>query len=194
MPTAAELAADQRFLTPWAAYVRDNRDPEGLHRVRVEVPGLIELSAWAYPLTNGGGSQRRGGHAVPHVGALVVVQFIGGDPEYPIYHGGWWAKGKAPTLMAGAGEEAHRVSVLELGQVVLTVDERERDADLGIGRLVGITDTITGDEITFDLDGAGITIKASSELSIKADGIVNIEGAQVQIQGRIVSTTTGGQI
>jgi len=198
MPTVAELSADQRFLTPWPGVVVDNADPEGLHRVRVEVPGLIDVSAWAVPVTNGGGSRRRGAHIAPHLGAHVIVMFVGGDPEWPIYFGGWWGKRpegtEAPSVMATAGADAHRVSVVEIGRILVTVDERPRDTEAGTGQLASVQDTTTGDEITFDLEGAGMTIKASSELNLKADGVVNIEAAQVVINGRVFSNTTGRQV
>lgn len=61
--------------------VVDREDPEGLGRVRVRIPGLVEpASAWAWPLgTLGGGSDRRGFFCVPEKGAEVGVLFHQGD-------------------------------------------------------------------------------------------------------------------
>ena len=47
-------------------------------------------------------------------------------------------------------------------------------------------DKVSGDQIEFDGVAMGITIKATAGLVLKADGLVNIEGAAVQINGRLV--------
>ena len=60
--------------------VVDREDPEGIGRVRVRIPGLVEpASNWAFPLgTVGGGSDRRGFYSVPEKGAEVGVLFTTG--------------------------------------------------------------------------------------------------------------------
>src|SRR5215831_13124728 len=72
---------DPRYTALYIGHVVDRADPEGLGRVRVRIPGLVEpASAWAYPLgTLGGGSDRRGFFCVPEQGAEVGVLFCQGD-------------------------------------------------------------------------------------------------------------------
>jgi hypothetical protein len=38
--------------------------------------------------------------AIPPVGANVWVEFEGGDPDYPIWSGGFWGVGEAPAQPA----------------------------------------------------------------------------------------------
>lgn len=68
----------------------------------------------------------------------------------------------------------------ETNRFLLAFDDREgKEAFL-------IKDKKSGDEVEFDGAGMGITIKATTALILKADGMVNIEGASVQINGRLV--------
>jgi uncharacterized protein involved in type VI secretion and phage assembly len=167
--------------------VVDRDDPEGLGRVRVRIPGLVEpASAWAFPLgTVGGGSDRRGFFSVPEKGAECGVLFHQGDVDHPYYLCGHWGKpnGEAEVPEPARGlpkEEAPQVRAFETGRFLFVFDDRE-----GKEALV-VKDKTSGDQIEFDGAGMGITIKATSALLLKADGVVSIEGASVQIQGRLV--------
>jgi uncharacterized protein involved in type VI secretion and phage assembly len=167
--------------------VVDRDDPEGLGRVRVRIPGLVEpASAWAFPLgTVGGGSDRRGFFSVPEKGAEVGVLFHQGDVDHPYYLCGHWGKpdGQAEVPEPARGlpkEEAPQVRAFETGRFLFVFDDRS-----GKEALV-VKDKTSGDQIEFDGAGMGITIKATSALMLKADGLVSIEGASVQINGRLV--------
>jgi hypothetical protein len=189
MPTPQEHADDVRYFSAWPATVVDRADPMGLHRVRLAVPGIIDPSAWAVPITMGGGAPQRGGHIVPALGADCIVWFLGGDVERPAYAASnWGVRPKEGSEMPGtakdAGKDAHDVQVLQLGTVVITVDERPRKGK--VGQLVVVENTVSGDHITMDLESHGIEIAATSLLNLKADGILSLEAAQIQINGRIV--------
>jgi uncharacterized protein involved in type VI secretion and phage assembly len=167
--------------------VADRDDPEGLGRVRVRIPGLVEpSSAWAFPLgTLGGGSDRRGFFSVPEKGAEVGVLFHQGDVDHPYYLCGHWGKpdgqAEVPEPVRGLPkEEAPQIRAFETGRFLFVFDDRE-----GKEALV-VKDKTSGDQIEFDGAGMGITIKATSALLLKADGLVSIEGASVQINGRLV--------
>ena len=68
---------DPRYTALYIGEVVDRDDPEGLGRVRLRIPGLVDpASSWAFPLgTVGGGSDRRGFFSVPEKGAEVGVLF-----------------------------------------------------------------------------------------------------------------------
>lgn len=189
------------YFAPWPGVVVDNADPSGLHRVKVRIDGLIEPSTdWAFPLTGaGGGSTKRGAHAAPAIGATVVVQFLGGDPERPVYQPAWWgtppAGSEMPTDAAAAGAAAHQVQVLELEGISITVDERDgkrilaiydrelrekaaADPDLASA---GVGDAV----IEYDIEGKGLTLSALSAIVIKSKGLVTIDGLEVHINGKV---------
>jgi len=168
--------------------VVDREDPEGLGRVRVRIPGLVEpASAWAWPLgTLGGGSDRRGFFSVPEKGAEVGVLFHQGDVDHPHYLCGHWGKpdGQAEVPEATRGlskEDAPRVRAFETERFLLYFDDRE-----GKEAFV-VKDKTSGDQIEFDGKGMGITVKATSALMLKADGMVSIEAAVIQLNGRVVT-------
>lgn len=185
--TAESVAAGElRYHGAQHGVVVDNQDPDGRYRVRVTVPGLIEKSAWAYPFgTMGGGSAQRGGWVVPDVGADVVVFFIGGDPDFPIYAPAWWGKPKAGSEMPinardVPAKEAYKVQCFQIGRVVITFDEREGK------RLFSIEDTKTGDQFVWDLETAGISITTTSAILLKTLGVIDLKGTVININGRKV--------
>lgn len=178
---------DPRYTALYIGEVVDRDDPEGLGRVRVRIPGLVDpASPWAFPLgTVGGGSDRRGFFSVPEKGAEVGVLFHQGDVDHPFYLCGHWGKpnGQAEVPEPARGlpkEETPQVRAFETKRFLLAFDDREgKEAFL-------IKDKVSGDQVEFDGVGMGITIKATTALLLRADGMVNIEGASVQINGRLV--------
>lgn len=178
---------DPRYTALYIGEVVDRDDPEGLGRVRVRIPGLVDpASPWAFPLgTVGGGSDRRGFFSVPEKGAEVGVLFHQGDVDHPFYLCGHWGKpnGQAEVPEPArelAKEEVPQVRAFETSRFLLVFDDRAgKEAFL-------IKDKKSGDQIEFDGAAMGITIKATAGLVLKADGLVNIEGASVQINGRLV--------
>lgn len=171
--------------------VVDNVDPEGLHRVRVDVPGVTKLSAWARPLTAGGGSPQRGGHIVPAVGADVAVWFTNGDVERPLYQALHWGKpppadgqpaGEQPISLRDApAAEAHLVQALQLGSLVITFDEREGQ------RKLALQDVESGDSIVWDLESKGLRITMTSAVIVESRGVLSLNGLVTAIKKRLVT-------
>lgn len=183
-----------RYWGAQAGFVVDREDPEGLHRIRVEIPGLIDKTAWALPFGGpGSGSAQRGAWVVPDKGALVVVFFIGGDVERPIYTGGWWGTPDAGSEMpteakAVSPAEAFNISTIhETSRFKIWVDERAGKEQLAIQ-----DKTVEDVFLQFDLTSGTITISAAAALILKAQGLVNIEGAQVTVNGRLVLPDSKG--
>jgi hypothetical protein len=71
--------------------VIDNIDPEQIGRLMVQVPDVFgELpTSWAMPCVPASGIQS-GMFIVPSIGAQVWIEFEQGDPNYPIWVGGFW--------------------------------------------------------------------------------------------------------
>lgn len=78
--------------------VVENKDPAGLDRVRVTVPGLTNLSPWAFPLFRMFGVQN-GIHWVPEVQSNVAVFYNQAHPDFPFYvPGPFGAPGGTPDM------------------------------------------------------------------------------------------------
>lgn len=194
---------DLRLFGSYFGVVVDREDPQGLARIRAEIAGVIDKSAWAWPIGSGGaGSAQRGAKWVPQVGAEVVVLFLQGDPDSPLYFPAHWGKPKGVTEIPGADidpeafnedgsiddsvellspAQAPDVPVFEFRDYQVVIDERE-----GKGLLL-IRHKLTGDRVEHDGVGFGWSIKGTTAIRIVADGLVSIEGAQIQINGRMVA-------
>jgi hypothetical protein len=71
--------------------VVNNIDPEQRGRIMALVPDVLGLtpSSWALPCVPIAGKQE-GVFAIPQIGAGVWIEFEQGDPDYPIWSGGFW--------------------------------------------------------------------------------------------------------
>jgi hypothetical protein len=81
----------KRFYGKYRGLVIQNIDPEQIGRVMVQVPDVLGVipSSWAMPCVPAAGIQA-GCFIVPPLGSQVWVEFEQGDPDYPIWTGGFW--------------------------------------------------------------------------------------------------------
>jgi hypothetical protein len=80
-----------RYYGKYRGIVIENIDPEQIGRVLVQVPDVLgeTPSSWALPCVPAAGIQA-GVFVVPPIGSQVWVEFEQGDPDYPIWTGGFW--------------------------------------------------------------------------------------------------------
>jgi hypothetical protein len=177
---------DTAILHPVSGHVVNREDPKGLGRIRVNVPGLLEpSSAWAWPIgTGAGGSKDTGNFDVPEIGAEVVLMFLWGDLNFPVYLGGWWGK---PDGESEVPSEAQRTPpdnhVRSTRSFRVELDETEG------ARAFRISFPETGDEIEYDAEEFVWRSKGTSAANIVSDGQVTIDGVNVAINGRVVRAT-----
>jgi uncharacterized protein involved in type VI secretion and phage assembly len=89
-----------RYYGKYRGTVLNNIDPEQRGRVMAIVPDVLGIvpSNWALPCVPIAGKQE-GIFMVPQIGAAVWVEFEQGDPDYPIWVGGFWgAAAEVPAL------------------------------------------------------------------------------------------------
>jgi uncharacterized protein involved in type VI secretion and phage assembly len=89
--SAGDSSPVKRFYGKYRGLVIENLDPEQVGRVLLQVPDVLgEIpSSWALPCVPVAGIQS-GIFAVPPIGSQVWVEFEQGDPDYPIWTGGFW--------------------------------------------------------------------------------------------------------
>jgi type VI secretion system (T6SS) baseplate-like injector VgrG len=89
-----------RFYGKYRGTVVANADPQQTGRITVNVPDVLgaTVSSWALPCVPAAGPQA-GMYIVPPAGSSVWVEFEQGDPDYPIWTGGFWgASSEVPPL------------------------------------------------------------------------------------------------
>lgn len=153
------------FLGKFRGTVTDNRDPLMKGRVRAKVPDVYgdNDSGWALPALPYTGKSV-GLFLIPPNNASVWFEFEHGDPDYPIWAGGFWADNEAPASPAVA-----EMKVLKTDTATITLNDTP-----GAG---GVTiETTAGMKIKIDTTGIEIT---------------NGTGASVKLQGPQVSVNSG---
>jgi Type VI secretion system/phage-baseplate injector OB domain len=105
MSTGDSSAASnpRRFYGKYRGLVIFNIDPEQIGRVIVQVPDVLGAipSTWAMPCVPAAGIQS-GCFIVPPIGSQVWVEFEQGDPDYPIWTGGFWGLVAQVPILATA--------------------------------------------------------------------------------------------
>ncbi|MCP1375224.1 phage baseplate assembly protein V [Dyella lutea] len=105
-----------RYYGKYRGTVLQNVDPEQLGRIQATVPDVSGLlpSSWAMPCVPFAGRQS-GVYVVPQIGAGVWIEFEQGDPDYPIWTGGFWGIAAEVPALALAGNPASPSVVLQSG-------------------------------------------------------------------------------
>ncbi len=81
----------KKFYGKYRGTVINNIDPLQIGRLLVSVPDVLgpTPSSWAMPCVPIAGKQM-GTYVIPQIGAGVWVEFEQGDPDHPIWVGGFW--------------------------------------------------------------------------------------------------------
>jgi hypothetical protein len=96
----ASAPAAQRFYGKYRGTVVNNVDPLQIGRIQAIVPDVSNVvpTSWAMPCLPSAGINT-GVFTVPQVGAGVWIEFEHGDPDYPIWVGGFWGSAaEVPVL------------------------------------------------------------------------------------------------
>ena len=103
-----------RFYGKYRGQVMINVDPNQLGRIIAQVPDVLGLtpSGWAMPCVPIAGKQM-GSYMIPQVGAGVWIEFEQGDPDRPIWVGGYWGSAAEVPSFALAGNPASPSIVLQ---------------------------------------------------------------------------------
>src|SRR5262245_29486753 len=187
------------------AIVRDNRDPDGLARVRVSFPwhSRPEESYWARlatPMTGKG----YGAYFLPEVNDEVLVAFERGDLRFPYVVGSLWNGNDKPPVTNADGRNDIRTIRTRKGHALrfedgakgrlrlelndgkaITIDEGAITIDAGNGNRIVISSASGATTIeaasTLRIHAPQIAIEASGTLDIKAGGVLKMQGSLVAI-------------
>jgi phage baseplate assembly protein gpV len=168
----------RRFFGKYRGSVVENVDPLFQARLLVSVPDVFGLlsSSWAMPCVPMTGPLA-GTFVRPPIGADVWVEFEQGDPQMPIWVGGFWATGEVPPTAEVASvtvPPTNAIITLETPTASISI------SDIPIGPLGNIC-LRYGPETLITLDPTGIRMVAPTVTivapEISMTGNVTIEGA-----------------
>jgi len=161
--TAQEVQT--RYYGKYQGLVVDNKDPDQMGRLKVNVPSLTGATEmeWALPCFPFGGLTEQGFFAVPEVGSSVWVEFEAGDVSRPIWTGVFWRTSAEVPSEARLNEPTTRVLKTPSGHVLQFDDakgsERFRLAHPAGGEMTvdaqGNVDLKDPNGAHFALDAAG---------------------------------------
>lgn len=170
---------------PQIATVTDNKDPENMGRVRVQMlwqQSINEKTDWLRVMTPdaGGGKnnpKNRGLVLIPEVNDQVLVCFRYNDPDRPFVLGSIF-EGKTG---AGGGDDNKVKTLTTFSGSVLKFE----------GDTISIIDASTNNKILFDGKGKidlvaqdNITLTCgNSSVSLQKDGTIKIDGKDIKITG-----------
>lgn len=171
--------------------VTDVNDPLKIGRVRLSVPGVLDESDWAFPLSMGRGDGVGFWH-VPKVGADVGVWFLGGDFDRPFYVPGHHiaprGSGRGPSFIQAAEvsvADAPKIKLWETEDHLILLDGRD-------GRQAfEVRDKTTGDGVAYDRSTLSLEVKGTVSVKITSTGAIDIDGLAVTILGRPVVPGAG---
>ena len=104
----------KKFFGKYRGTVVNNIDPLQIGRIMAIVPDVSNLvpTSWAMPCVPIAGKQS-GTYVVPQIGAGVWIEFEQGDPDHPIWVGGFWGIVAEVPALALAGVPASPSIVLQ---------------------------------------------------------------------------------
>jgi uncharacterized protein involved in type VI secretion and phage assembly len=141
--------------------VVDNIDPQQIGRVMALVPDVLgeSPSSWAMPCVPAAGIQS-GIFIVPPVGSSVWMEFEQGNPDYPIWTGGFWPLVSALPTQAVADEQS--IVLQTTGQNSVAISDMP-------GPLGGII-LKSSDGAMISVNNAGITLDNGQGATVALDG------------------------
>jgi len=164
-----------RFYGVTVGIVTNNKDEEGLGRVKVKFPWLSETdeSYWARVLTPMAGKQR-GLYFLPEVDDEVLVAFDRGDISSPYILGGLWNGQDKPPESNTDGKNNLRVIKSRSGHQIILDDTENAEK-------ITICDKTGKNQIVIDSKNNAISIEGEKDISIKAKGKISLESSDGDI-------------
>jgi phage baseplate assembly protein V len=167
---------DNHFFGVTIGIVTNNKDPDGLGRVKTSLPWMADQveSDWARVVTPMAGSGR-GIYFLPEVNDEVLVAFEHGNPDTPYVLGGLWNGKDKPPESNSDGKNDRRAIRSRSGNVIRLTDT---DGDAKIE----IIDSSGKNTIVISAKNNTITITAASDVTIQSDnGKLKLSGNGVEI-------------
>jgi phage baseplate assembly protein V len=177
-----------RFFGVAIAVVTNNKDPDGLGRVKLSLPWIAEQveTDWARVAAPMAGRER-GFYTLPEVDDEVLVAFEHGRLASPYVIGGLWNGKDKPPVGNADGKNDVRVLRSRSGHVVRLTDKQGEET-------IEIIDKSTKNSIVISTKDNTVTITADADVRITAGkGKLILSGQGVEIDSKAAVKVTAKQ-
>ena len=157
--------------------VTNNKDEEGLGRVKVRFPWLSKAdeSHWARIATPMAG-KGYGMYYLPEVDDEVLVAFEHGDLRFPYVLGALWNGQETPPATNDDGKNNVRLIKSRSGHLIRLNDEDGKET-------IEIVDKSAKNSITFDTATNTITITTAKDITLMAaQGTIKLEAQKIELK------------
>ncbi|MGE0019604.1 MAG: type VI secretion system tip protein VgrG [Draconibacterium sp.] len=164
-------------------------DPDGEDRILVKLPVVDNevLGTWARVSTLDAG-ENRGSFFRPEIGDEVIVGFINANPNDAVVLGMLNSSAKPAPLPAS--DDNHEKGFFTRSEMKLVFNDDKKSVILetpagkkiSVDEDAGVIQLEDENQNKFTLNSDGITIESGSDVIIKANGDVKIEGVNIEIK------------
>jgi uncharacterized protein involved in type VI secretion and phage assembly len=185
------------------AVVTQNRDPQGLGRVKLRFPWESEPreSDWARCAVPMAGNDR-GTYFLPEVGDEVLVAFEREDMRFPYVLGAMWnGRDKPPEGNSDGKNDRHVIK--SRGGHTLTFDDRGQgrvELRLQDGKRLAMDEQGLaledgkGNKVTIQSSSGAISIEATATLTLRAPSITLDASGTAELKAGATMTVRGGTV
>ena len=164
-----------RILGVVVGIVTNNRDPEGMGRIKVRWPSLgdTDESNWARIAVPMAGKDR-GVYFLPEIDDEVLVAFEHGNPRLPLILGALWNGQDSPPAKNEDGENDVRVIKSRSGHVIRLTDKKDAEK-------IEIIDK-SGNSLVFDTAAKLVKIESGQDITLSAaNGTIKLDANAIEI-------------
>ena len=186
----AILEANRHYGLRWGQ-VTFNDDPEKLGRVKINIPGITTNdSDWAWPVgMPGAGADHQGAYVIPRVGSTVLVGFIQGDVDEPVYFTGpWRLDSQALAATPRKPQEKDKTNAPNVRVLAQTDNFEVYISDMEAEQRLVLQGLDEENTISINLRDGSIRLTASHYLILEAPMISINASGQLNLQGRRVGS------
>jgi phage baseplate assembly protein V len=170
---------ESMFLGVAVGVVTNNKDPDGLGRVRLKLPWLSDdlETDWARMAVPMAGKER-GFYFLPEVDDEVLVAFEHGSPQSPFVVGVLWNGKDKPPEKNSDGKNDVRSIKSRSGHVIRLTDKSGAEK-------IEIVDKSGKNTIAIDTSKNTVTITAEADITLESKtGAVTLKGKSVKIDAQ----------
>jgi uncharacterized protein involved in type VI secretion and phage assembly len=182
-----EIARSGRIAGVVIGIVTNNKDEEGMGRVKVRVPWLSESdeSNWARVAAPMAGKER-GAYFLPEVDDEVLVAFEHGDLRFPYVLGALWNGQDKPPADNSDGKNNLRLIKSRSGHTIKLNDEDGKET-------IEIIDKSEKNSIVIDTAKNSITITSEKDITLSATkGTIKLDAKNFEIKSSAASKIESG--